>query len=236
MAHTLNFLNTNSGALTVVFTAIVTISTVVYASLTAALVIETKKMRAAQTEPRIDISIHPREDWINFIDLEIRNIGQGPAYDIRFEVDPGNDSAANKQLADQLLKLNMVRNGLRYLSPRREVRTFFTSMTDNFELKSTAKCDIEISYRNASNEQYNETYILDFSEMIGLHQLGEPPLYKLANKIEAIERNFDRIINGFQKANFNIFTSDDRSREREERELQVQEFRKEQQAENPPTK
>jgi len=75
----IQFLNQNSGALTVLFTAVVTISTVVYAILTAVLVRETKKMREVQTEPRIEITLRPLESAINIVRLHIKNIGLGPA-------------------------------------------------------------------------------------------------------------------------------------------------------------
>lgn len=48
----LEFLNENRGAFAVAFSAVVAITTVVYAILTWRLVSETRKMRVAQTEPR----------------------------------------------------------------------------------------------------------------------------------------------------------------------------------------
>ena len=78
------FLNQNSGALTVVFTAVVTISTVVYAALTAVLVSETKKMRQVQTEPKIEITLRPFEFAIHIVKLHIKNIGLGPAENLKF--------------------------------------------------------------------------------------------------------------------------------------------------------
>ena len=70
----LEFLNQNAGALTVMFTAVVTLSTVVYAILTAALVKETGRMRQAQTEPKIEITLRPSDEWINLIRLHLKNI------------------------------------------------------------------------------------------------------------------------------------------------------------------
>lgn len=57
MSETLKFLNENSGALTVIFTAVVTVATAVYAVLTWKLVAETRLMREVQTEPKIEISV-----------------------------------------------------------------------------------------------------------------------------------------------------------------------------------
>lgn len=82
----LDFLNQNAGALTVIFTAVVTLSTIVYAILTAVLVAETRRMRQAQTEPKIEVTIRPREEMINLIHVYVKNIGLGPAYDISFDI------------------------------------------------------------------------------------------------------------------------------------------------------
>jgi hypothetical protein len=82
----LEFLNQNSGVFTIIFSAVVAIATMVYAILTWRLVSETRKMREVQTEPKISITIQPREAWINFIDMVIQNIGLGTAYNIKFKV------------------------------------------------------------------------------------------------------------------------------------------------------
>jgi ABC-type Na+ efflux pump permease subunit len=57
----LEFLNQNAGGIMVIFTGVVTLSTFLYAILTALLVAETSRMRQAQTEPRGEVIIKPRE-------------------------------------------------------------------------------------------------------------------------------------------------------------------------------
>ncbi|MDZ7818227.1 MAG: hypothetical protein U5K55_06260 [Aliarcobacter sp.] len=71
----IDFLNKNAGAFTVVFTAIVTLSTVVYAFLTARLATETKRMREVQTEPKIHIKLENFDFMTNIFRLNIQNIG-----------------------------------------------------------------------------------------------------------------------------------------------------------------
>jgi hypothetical protein len=224
MTELLKFLNQHSAALTVLFTAAVTLSTVIYAILTGILVWETRRMREAQTEPKIDISLHPREDWINWIDLEIRNIGLGAAYDIQFTVTAETNTPATQAFVAQLVALNMIHRGLRYLSPRRELRTFFTSMADDFEAKSTARFRIHAKYQNASKKTYEDTYVLDFSEMVGLHQLGEPPMYRIASSLEAVQCQLQQVM-GSGRQRVNAFTSDDRQQDREQLEQTGREVR-----------
>ena len=85
MEDVISFLNQNSGALTVMFTAVVTLATVVYAALTAILVIETRKLRLVQTEPRIEITVESLDFAVHIVRLCIRNIGEAPAKNLTFE-------------------------------------------------------------------------------------------------------------------------------------------------------
>lgn len=128
----LEFLNQNSGAFAVIFSAIVAFSTVIYAILTWKLVSETRKMRKVQTEPKVSVIIQPREEWINFIDMIIQNIGLGPAYNIKFEVNPDFEYAKGKFLSE----LGFMKNGLKYLAPNQKLQFFLTSMTENSEEKA----------------------------------------------------------------------------------------------------
>lgn len=85
MGTLFEFLNTNSGALSVLFSAAVTVATVVYAILTWKLVTETKLLREAQTEPRIEITAQPFETAFNLLRFHIRNTGLVQLRDCVFE-------------------------------------------------------------------------------------------------------------------------------------------------------
>jgi hypothetical protein len=60
-----------------IFSALVAASTLVYAGLTAYLVVETRRMRRVQTEPKVGVSIVPSADAFGFADLLVRNDGAG---------------------------------------------------------------------------------------------------------------------------------------------------------------
>lgn len=115
------FLNENNGAFAVIFSAVVAIATVVYAFLTWRLVSETRKMREAQTEPKVSVTIQPREEWIKLIDMVIQNIGLGPAYNIKFEINPDFECMKGKFLSE----LGFMKNGLKYLAPNQKLQFFF---------------------------------------------------------------------------------------------------------------
>ena len=95
-----------------VFSATVAGSTFVYAILTWRLVRETKRIRLAQIEPMVSVTYHPREEWNSFIDFRIKNIGAGPALDIKLDVAPDFEYMPDKWLS----KLNLFQKGIKFQS------------------------------------------------------------------------------------------------------------------------
>lgn len=191
----LEFLNQNSGALAVVFSAVVAIATVVYVFSSWKLVKETRKMRKFQTEPHISVNIQPREEWINFIDMIVENIGLGPAYNVKFEVDPDFEYEKGKVLSE----LGFMKNGLKYLAPAQKFRFFLTDMVEDSEEKAKKTFKINITYEDNTGKIHKDKYEIKFSELMGLRQLGEPSLYKIANNIEHIKKDFDNLSWGVSK-------------------------------------
>lgn len=200
----LDFLNRNSGAFTILFSGIVALATIVYALLTWKLVSETKEMRETQTEPRISVIFQPKEEWVNFIDMVIKNIGLGPAYDIQFEISPDFEYRKGHFLS----KLNIMK-GVKYLAPNQKIQFFLTSLVENFEDKIKKPFNIKVTYKNKFGKNYSEPFTIDFSELVGLEQLGKPPLYKIAKNIEKIQEEIHHLSTGFHRLNTIIYTKKD---------------------------
>ena len=205
----LEFLNQNSGSFAVIFSAIVAIATTVYAILTWKLTLETRRMREAQTEPRVSVTIQPREEWINFIDMVIQNIGLGPAYNVKFKVEPDFEYAKGNFLSE----LGFIKNGLRYLAPNQKLQFFLTSMIENFEEKTKYSFEIKVTYKNSLGKKYEDAYIIDFSQLIGLNQLGEPSLYKISKNIEKIQQDIHRLSTGSYRMKIIRYTKEDIEKE-----------------------
>ena len=199
ISELLTFLNENSGAIGVVFSALVTTATLVYAILTWKLVNETRRMRKAQTDAKVTVRVEPRKEMINFIDFIICNEGMGPAYNVQFNLKPHSLQIKDESIIDKINSLGFIQNGIKYLSPNQEIRTFLTSLLENFEKKIDTKFYIYISYRNASGEQSEDNYLIDMSIFKGINQLGKPPLYSIAKSLEEIQKDFHNISTGFSK-------------------------------------
>lgn len=207
----IEFLNDNAGALTVVFTIVVAIATVVYAYLTWKLVEETIRLREVQTEPKISISLKSREEWLNFINLEIKNIGQGPAHNLTFAIKPKDYIyLKNHKLSD----LGVIKNGINYFSPNQSYSTFFANMIDDGQMQS--RFEIIVKYKGGSGKEYSEVFHLEFSEFENISQLGKPPIYKISENLEKIQGDLNKLSSGFNKMRVIRYTTDDIKREEKE--------------------
>jgi len=113
----LDFLNNNNGGLNLLFSFVVAISTVFYVVLTRQLVAETKRMRQAQQKPRISMTIQPREDLLNFVDLIIENIGLGAAYNVKFEIEPDSEYGFKQ---GKLSNVGFIKRGISYFPPNQK--------------------------------------------------------------------------------------------------------------------
>ncbi len=212
----LEFINQNSGALTVIFTAVVTISTVVYAVLTAVLVAETRRMRQAQTEPKVEVVIKSREEWISLIHVYVRNIGLGPAYDIRFNITSEKGDEGAQALIEDFTKANFFKTGLTYLGPGQEQASDLSQMTEKYEQKIESVLVFDVRYRGATGKQYQEKFRLDFSEFKGRSQIGKPHLYAIAQHLEKIQNDFHHLATGYKRIKADVYDNEDRAQERKE--------------------
>jgi hypothetical protein len=214
LSEAIAYLNSNSGALTVLFTAVVTISTVAYAILTWGLVSETKKMREVQTEPRIEITLKSLDFAINIVRLHVRNIGLGPAKNIRFASHISSGGEIAEKLLEEFNKTNFLKVGLKYFGPGHELHSRHIQVTKNFDSSIIESVLIyDVQYESVTGKKYNDQITIDISEQKGMKQLGKPNLYAIAQSIEAIQKEFSHVVSGFKKIHADIYTAEDRDRE-----------------------
>ncbi len=182
MSDIFTFLNQNSGAIQILFSGLVTFATVVYAILTWSLVRETTQMRRAQTDAKVMVGVTSRKETISFLDFYILNEGMGAAYNVKFQVTHLKADKGDASIVGRINELGFVQSGLDYLSSKQEIRTFLTSMFENFEEKILTTIKVDVSYQTGVGNVVNDAYIIDFSIFRGLHQLGEPDLYRIARQ------------------------------------------------------
>jgi len=186
----LDFINQNSGLFLIIFSGVVSIATVFYVFLTKSLVSQTKKMREAQTEPDVSVSVSSKEESTYLKDIQIQNIGLGAAYNIKFEVEPDFEIVKGHMLSE----INLIKNGLHYLTPNQKISFFIASIPEIFMKKKKSYFEIKVKYENKFGKTYKNTYSIDFSEFFDLMHAGEPSLKKIASNLEKIQKDINTII------------------------------------------
>lgn len=214
----------NQELATLLFTAVVTLSTVVYAVLTAVLVFETRKMRRVQTEPKLWVYYQLMEEHIHFGHLFVKNIGQGPAFDIEIDLTEEDPTEGGRLLRSDLEKVKAFRNGFSYLGPGQHLKSGFSSFLENYEEKIKSVIIARIRYKGASGEKFSEIFRIDFSEFEGAGRLGTPHLYAIAQSLEKIQKDVSQLSTGFKKLKVLTYTHEDREREAREWKEQREEM------------
>jgi hypothetical protein len=162
MNELITLLNDHAGAFSVIFSAVVTLSTVIYAVLTWVLVHETKRMRKVQTEPLVDV-IHSQHDTLfGIIDIRIKNIGSGPAHNITFELKALSSDEFCEAHVEKLRQKNFFSQGLNYLSPEQKVSTFFISTFDDFDKTVGIKFEVTASYSSMDKTKFTHSCPIEF--------------------------------------------------------------------------
>ena len=211
MGDILDVLNKNSGAFNVIFTAVVTVATISYSILTYRLVKETNLMREVQTEPKLEISVCSHEVHINIMRLHVRNIGLGPAINVKFMPTVLSGGSIALQLIDSLVEANFMKIGLSYFSPSKEYISGYTNMIEDWEEKIKAVLCFDVQYESSTGKRYKDKFIVDMSEHKGARSIdGEPPVYKIAKSLEKIQKDIDHVVSGFKQINVNVYSAKDR--------------------------
>jgi hypothetical protein len=219
-------LNTYAGALNLLFTAVVALSTVVYAVLTWRLVAETRLMRRAQTTPKIAVFYRNSETAISLLDIVIENIGLGPAYELQFELQPITSGDGTEKLLADLTERNVFATGLKFLAPGQTFSCFFTNLLEGFDGKITSQIRVIARYRGTAGVKHEDEYILDLSEIRGLIRVGEPPLLKISKDIEKMATALASFGSGNRRLKADVYTAADRAEERKRRDEWIEGERK----------
>lgn len=174
--------------LTLIFSAVVAISTVVYAVLTWRLVEETRNMRAAQTDPSIGIHIEPSPAEGQLFMLVVQNHGMGPAYGVRFDVDAKQDSA------DRPLAFLRNASGLAYMAPGQKIVAFFGSSFDLLKRADKGCANVRVTYRKPNGADTTSEFILDPGRFEGMPLIGGNHSRRLADSVEDITKTLKQIV------------------------------------------
>ena len=223
-------------------TALATVSIVV---LTLVLAKETWSLRNIQLDqieqirkdairPAVDFMIKTNPVSMMLMDVCISNTGTGTAHNIKFSIEGYNPVKAEiyDSIEKELLKLNILKNGILSLGVNEKRTSFvfdFNELTRDYENTDLFQTTftVNISYDDIEGENFSSVAKLDFSEFLGISEIGEEPLIAMASSMKKIEGEIQKISKGisFKRFEVNSYNSDDRKEEsklaQERREEQI---------------
>ncbi len=169
--------------LTPVSSFLLVIITGIYVILTYRLILENRKLREMQISPKVSVSYEPHKDNIALINLVIKNVGLGPAYDIKFEITPdikGYNGKAEKLLSEYAF----FKKGIKYLAPAQEVRHFLNYLGKMSKKEIETNYSGKIYYKDASGKEHKDDFSIDFSYRKDLTIIEEKTIRDILKDIE----------------------------------------------------
>jgi len=94
--------------------------------------------------------------------------------------------------------------------------------------KVATQIRVRSTCRGVTGEVYDRQHLLDLSELKGISCIGEPPLLKMAKCLEPMQKDLHHVATGFNRPKVDVFTHEDRQRERREREERKAQIREQQ--------
>ncbi|MGZ3140959.1 hypothetical protein ACVDFE_02925 [Lentzea chajnantorensis] len=146
-----------------------------------------------QTRPYIVVDFENSLASWRLIDFVIKNIGQGPAKDVRIKMTPTPQRTVDDDARTKFADLRMLNEPIPTFAPGREFRTYFDNAPDLFQSKLPKVYSVEVEYgSHGSKKRWSETHILDLNvqadsarvEVLGAHETA-----KALRAIEKLLRN-----------------------------------------------
>jgi hypothetical protein len=212
-------------------------ATVSIAALTFVLAKETWALRLLQLEqmerirrdaikPSVNLYLQSNPAGMNFMEVHILNSGPGAARNVRFSFE--NAAPVMQEDYEEMLKpfygLTMLKRGISTLSPGEHRASFVFSFIDFYQRFGEKSFDflaeVKVTFEDADGTPYLSHSFLDFKEYKGLMGGGHP-LFEILREIEKIRKHIDNFSHGIERLKADVYTSDDREKEMEERKRRV---------------
>jgi len=209
-------------------TVIIAILTIVLAKETWALrniqLNQIETIRKDSIKPNIDFYLKSSPAAYSFIDIHIINNGTGSAQNITFNFI--NNNAEEPEVFEHVKtlfeKLNILKYGISSLGVKEKRIGFVLNF---IELNQTHKdvifntnFTVHINYEDIEGQKYKSKSTMNFSEFLGISELGGNPLYKISNSIEKLQNDFNSFSKGRSSSKIKVdtYTSKDRKKAEEE--------------------
>jgi hypothetical protein len=168
------------------------------------LVEEIKQIRKAECMPYVLIDIKPKEKQVQVLEVIIRNIGGGPAFNLNCKFTPDVIYRQNPKIT--ISDLPIFKN-LKVLPPKEEIRFFFATALEYMKDATKPKeFEVFVSYEDMFKEVHNDSFHIDlkvrsillFTEEKGLDDVAKE-VERLTREICWLRRSIEHGMNGYGK-------------------------------------
>jgi len=175
-------------------TTILVLVTVYYAWQTHRTVKVMEETNEANNRPVISIELGSRPEGVSFMDLVIRNSGNGLARDIKFLV--RGDEIEVENLGDRKAPLDdvyILKNGIKTLAPSEARSVWLLSVMGRVDEVLAKDVRIAVSYKNGDfSKSYDDEFTLDFASMPRI-ELGHDPLHNMDKELTKLRKAVEGI-------------------------------------------
>lgn len=150
------------------------------------LIEEIKQVRKSESLPYVLVDIKPKEGQIQVLEVVIRNIGGGPAFNFNCKFTP--DVLYREKPRITISDLPIFKN-LKVLPPKQEIKFFFAPALDYMkDITKPKEFEVFVSYENIFKETHNDSFHIDLKVMNILLFTEEKGLNDVAKEVERLTR------------------------------------------------
>ena len=180
----------DNNTLTLIFSGIVAVCTIVYSFLTIRLVRETRLSREFHLEAFMIAYLVNSETSPDIVSLVIKNIGNGVARNLRFKI----IKDLNYPNAKKLAEIGIFKKNLDFFPPNNINKYLLLSLIENHEKKSKDYIEFEITYDDSIKKNKIQKFNLEFMDIEGIGKLNPPESYigMISYRLEKIEKILEK--------------------------------------------
>jgi hypothetical protein len=101
---------------------------------------------------------------------------------------------ADSEIVTRLNELTFIANGIAYLAPGRDVRTYLGRVVGRTPENIRTHVHLRVRYRSAAKEEHEECYPIDLEQFWNRFRAGTPPLETIAEELKAIRQQLSALL------------------------------------------
>ncbi|MGK4568146.1 hypothetical protein [Flavobacterium sp. 3HN19-14] len=162
--------------------------------LTILMIRESKLMREFYTTPDINIYLEFAEASPSLLFIIFENSGAGTATDVEFDLIK-DYSFYNDYDTKMLENKGIIKNGIRNFYPKQKFKYFISSLSEDFEEKSSDSIKLNVKYKLQNGKKVCKFHELIIEEYLGggMHTPGDTHVRQISYRLEQIQKDFTKL-------------------------------------------